>query len=190
MLIIPSGSYGSTPARTVEAVKTWVQNGGTLVVAEDAAKWAAQNGLTKVLFKPEAEKKDSTANLPYFLRADEQRAKEMTGSIFEANADTTHPLAYGLPAANLSVFKGNTFFMDQNNEAYDSPVMYTNNPLQSGYVYREYLGKIKNSAVVNVDAVGRGRVISFADNMNFRAFWLGSSKLFINAVFFGDLVRL
>lgn len=190
VLIIPSGNYSSTPARTVEALKTWVQNGGTLVVAEDAAKWAAQNGLTKVLFKPETEKKDSTANLPYFLRADEQRAREMTGSIFEATADTTHPIAYGVPAASISVFKGNTFFMDQNNDAYDSPVMYTANPLQSGYVYREYLGKIKNAAVINVDALGRGRVISFADNMNFRAFWLGSSKLFINAIYFGDLVRL
>lgn len=80
--------------------------------------------------------------------------------------------------------------MDQNNNPYDSPVMYTDNPLQSGYLYRGYKEVVKKSAAINIDAVGRGKVISMVDNLNFRAFWLGTSKLFMNAVFFGDIIRL
>jgi len=41
---------------------------------------------------------------------------------------------------------------------------------------------------VLVNANGAGRVISIADNPNFRAFWLGGTKLFLNAIFFGRLI--
>jgi len=39
-----------------------------------------------------------------------------------------------------------------------------------------------------VQTVGRGRVIHMADNPNFRAFWLGSMRLFTNAIFFGKII--
>jgi hypothetical protein len=79
--------------------------------------------------------------------------------------------------------------MDQNNSPYDSPVMYTDNPLQSGYMYRGHKDLIKNSAVINIDQLGKGRIISIVDNLNFRAFWYGTSKMFMNAIFFGDVIR-
>jgi hypothetical protein len=75
-------------------------------------------------------------------------------------------------------------FMDQNNDPYDSPVILTDNSLQSGYLYREYKNKLKGSAVMNTEIVGRGKVITFSDNMNFRAFWFGTGKLFLNGLFF------
>jgi hypothetical protein len=39
-----------------------------------------------------------------------------------------------------------------------------------------------------VNSIGNGRVISIADNPNFRAFWLGGTKLMMNAIFFGRIV--
>ena len=80
--------------------------------------------------------------------------------------------------------------MDQNNNPYDSPVMYTDNPLQSGYLFRGHKENIRNSAVINIDQLGRGKIISMVDNFNFRAFWYGTSKLFMNAIFFGDIINL
>jgi hypothetical protein len=79
--------------------------------------------------------------------------------------------------------------MDKNNGPYDSPVIYTDNPLQSGYLYRGYKTVVKNSAAVNVDVIGRGRVISMVDNLTFRAFWLGTNKMFMNAIYFGNLIN-
>jgi hypothetical protein len=189
VIIMPSGGYNTLDKAAQEKLKTWVSAGGTLIATEDATKWLANNGFTKVLFTSDETKRDTTANLPFYLRSDEMRAKEMTGSLFEATLDTTHPLCYGYTTSTVTVFKSNTLFMDQNNSPYDSPVMYTNNPLQSGYVFRAYKDKIKNSAVINIDNVGRGRIISMVDNLNFRAFWLGTSKLFMNAIFFGDVTR-
>lgn len=189
VIIMPSGSYSNLDKGAQEKLRTWVAGGGTLIATEDATKWLANNNFTKVLFRSTEGKKDSTLQLPYFLRSDETRAKDMTGSLFEAKVDLTHPLGYGYSSPYLSVFKSNTLFMDKNNGAYDSPVMYTDNPLQSGYIYRDYKNLVKNTAVVNIDNIGRGRVVSMVDNLNFRAFWLGTSKLFMNAVYFGDLIR-
>jgi hypothetical protein len=190
VIIMPSGTYTNLNKDAQDKLKVWVTAGGTLIATEDAVRFLATNGFTKVLFKDAADKKDSTLQLPYYLRSDEQRAKEMTGSIFEARLDLTHPLCYGYHEPTVSIFKSNTLFMDQNNDPYDSPVMYTDNPLQSGYLYRGYKDKIKNTAAINIDVVGKGKIISMVDNLNFRAFWLGTSKMFMNAVYFGDLIKL
>ncbi len=190
VIIMPSGSYSNLDKNAQDKLRTWIAGGGTLIATEDATNWLAKNGMTKVLFRDAADKKDSTAMLPYYLRSDEQRAKDMAGSLFEAKLDPTHPLCYGYNQNTVTVFKSNTLFMDQNNDPYDSPVMYTENPLQSGYLYRGYRDKVKNTAVVNIDQLGRGRVVSMVDNLNFRAFWLGTSKIFLNAVVFGEIIRL
>ena len=191
VIIMPSGTYANLDKNAQEKLRTWISGGGTLIATEDATKYLATNGFTKVLFRPTTEdKKDTTLQLPYYLRSNEMRAKEMAGSLFEAKMDLTHPLCYGYTNPSVSIFKSNILFMDQNNDPYDSPVMYTDNPLQSGYLFRGYKNLVKNSAVVNIDNLGRGKVISMVDNLNFRAFWLGTSKLFMNAIFFGDVVKL
>ena len=75
--------------------------------------------------------------------------------------------------------------MEKSKNPYATPFYYKDNALQSGWVSHENYDAIKNSAAVIVNTVGNGRVINIADNTNFRAFWLGGSKLFMNAIFFG-----
>ena len=41
---------------------------------------------------------------------------------------------------------------------------------------------------VQVYRHGRGLVVQLADNPNFRSFWFGTSKLFLNGIFLSDLV--
>ncbi|HSF45375.1 MAG TPA: hypothetical protein VLA58_05170, partial [Chitinophagaceae bacterium] len=189
VIIMPSGGYNSFSKAAQDKLRDWISAGGTLIATEDAVKWLSVNGFTKTIFKTSDEKRDSTIQLPYYLRSDETRAKDMAGSIFEAKVELTHPLGYGYTNSSVSVFKSNTLFMDKNNGPYDSPVIYTDNPLQSGYLYRGYKTVVKNSAAVNVDVIGRGRVISMVDNLTFRAFWLGTNKMFMNAIYFGALIN-
>ncbi|HVG40304.1 MAG TPA: M14 family metallopeptidase, partial [Chitinophagaceae bacterium] len=191
VVIMPSGTYTNLDKSAQDKLRAWISGGGTLIATEDAVRWLASNAFTKVLFKStDNDKRDTTLALPYFLRSDETRAKEMAGSIFEAKIDITHPLCYGYKQTTVSIFKSNNLFMDGNNNPYDSPVMYTANPLQSGYLFRGYKEAVKNSAAINIDVVGRGKIISMIDNLNFRAFWYGTSKMFMNAIYFGDIIRL
>ena len=112
----------------------------------------------------------------------------MSGAIFKAEVDLTHPLAYGYTSPEVSLFKANKVFLEKSKNQYASPFYYREAPLQSGWLSRENYETIKNSAAVIVQASGTGRIISIADNPNLRAFWLGGSKLMMNAIFFGRII--
>jgi hypothetical protein len=49
---------------------------------------------------------------------------------------------------------------------------------------------LKPSASLIVNKVGGGRVIMFADNPNFRGSWFGTNRLFLNAIFLGQHIRI
>lgn len=184
-LIMVGGNYNEL---NKEKLKTWVQEGGTLILTEEAVSWSAQNGISTVKFKRVKAATDSTQKLRYVDREEIDGAQRVTGAIFGAEADLTHPLAYGYNQKTISLFKANSVFMEKSKNPYATPFYYGSKPLQSGWVSRENGDAIKNSAAVIVNTVGNGRVINIADNPNFRAFWLGGSKLFMNAIFFGRII--
>lgn len=184
-LIMVGGSYNEL---NKEKLKAWVQAGGTLILTEEAVSWAAQNGITDLKFKRPRSGADSTQKLTYVDREQVEGSQQVRGAIFGAEADLTHPLAYGYNQKTISLFKANRVYPEKSRNPYGTPFQYGARPLQSGWVSRENLDAIKNSAAVVVSVVGSGRVINIADNPNFRAFWLGGSKLFMNAIFFGRLI--
>lgn len=181
-LIMVGGNYSEL---NKEKLKAWVQRGGTLILTEEAVSWAAQNGISAVAFKKAKSPSDSTQTLTYVDREQVDGAQRVSGAIFTADIDLTHPLAYGYNQKTVSLFKANRVFMEKSRNPYATPFSYGSKPLQSGWVSRENADVVKNSAAVIVNTVGSGRVINIADNPNFRAFWLGGTKLFMNAIFFG-----
>ena len=76
--------------------------------------------------------------------------------------------------------------MEANKNSYNNPIKYSENPLLSGYVSDKNLAELKNTAMFKVGNLGSGKVIYFTDNTNFRAFWYGTNKLLMNAIFFGN----
>lgn len=184
-LIMVGGNYSEL---NKEKLKNWVQAGGTLILTEEAVTWAAQNGISEVKFKKTKSPVDSLQKISYTEREQIDGAQQVYGAIFGAGVDLTHPLSYGYHQSTISLFKANKVFMEKSKNPYATPFYYGSQPLQSGWVSRENLDAIKNSAAVIVNTVGSGRVINIADNPNFRAFWLGGTKLFMNAIFFGRLI--
>lgn len=184
-LILVGGNY---PDINKEKLKAWVQAGGTLILTEEAVTWSAQAGISDVKFKRVKSPVDSTQKLRYADREQIDGAQRMNGVILGAEPDITHPLAYGYNQKTVSLFKGNRVFMEKSKNPYATPFFYGVNPLQSGWLSKENKDAIINSAAVVVNTVGSGRVINIADNPNFRAFWLGGSKLFMNAIFFGRII--
>jgi hypothetical protein len=184
-LILVGGTYNEL---NKEKLRAWVQAGGVLILTEEAITWAAQNNINEVKLKTLKPAVDSSRRLPYVQREQVDGAQQMNGVILGAEADLTHPLAYGYNEKTVSLFKSNKVFMEKSKNPYATPYYYGSNALQSGWISRENAEAVKNSAAVIVNAVGNGRVINISDNPNLRAFWLGGSKLFMNAIFFGKLI--
>ena len=115
-------------------------------------------------------------------------AQVIGGTIFEAKLDLGHPITYGLVSETIPLFRNHSLMMEKSTNQYANPIVYTDSPLLSGYVSEEKLGELKSTPAITISQMGRGRVINFTDNPNFRAFWYGTNKLFMNALFFGQTI--
>ncbi len=184
-VIMVNGGYSNL--RAVDDLKDWVRNGGTLVAMRGAINWASNNQLANVKMKRKG-KNNSNGRRPYAKVGADRGAQVIGGAIFEAQLDLSHPLTYGYLRDRLPVFRRGTMFLEPTLNPYGTPVQYTANPLLSGYISKENARQIANSAGVTVSQFGGGKVICMVDNPNFRGFWYGTNRLFLNAVFFGNLI--
>jgi hypothetical protein len=191
-IIFPPGSYSAVSDAAKEKLKSWIQNGGIVIGFENALTWLNANGFGKFETKKSEQKNDNasqkTANRAYADIDGSQGAQETSGAIFEAHADLSHPLLYGYTNSRMPIFKSNNFFMEQSRNAYANPIVYTSAPLISGYISKENYAKVKEASVVGVSALGRGRVIGFTEGLAFRAFWFGTNKLLMNAIYYGPFI--
>lgn len=186
VLILPGGSYSSLNSPAQEKIKNWVKDGGTLIAWKGALKLLAKLQIADIKFKKVA--RDTTQIIPYADQSKARGAQVIGGAIFNMEIDNTHPLAYGYDQKTLPVFKRGTLFLEPAIKAISNPFKYSTNPLLSGYVSDENLKQISGSPAVSISTFGEGKVIGFTDDHNFRAFWYGTNRLFINAIFFGDKI--
>lgn len=192
-LIFPQGSYGAVTDTAKEKLKVWIQNGGIAVGFESAVNWFQSSGLGQFQMKKTKQQTDEENEGDYVARryadmANYRGAQTTSGAIFEATADLTHPLLYGYYQRNMSIFKGNNLYLEKSENAYANPLVFTADPLMSGYISKENYAKAGGSSVVGVSVIGRGRVIGFTENLAFRAFWFGTNKLLMNAIFYGSII--
>ncbi len=188
VLLMPEGRYNELGKSGAETLRSWVARGGTLVAKGSALRFLADNEVGNFTFRDGAE--DSTAlQLNYADYSNTNGAKVTGGAIFNAKLDITHPIGYGYVNSEIHTFRNSNLFLEPSENPYGNPLVYTDEPLASGYLHPSNLPGIQNSGVIRISSLGRGRVVGFADNMNFRAFWFGTNKLYMNAIFFGQIIN-
>lgn len=186
-IIIPGlwGSSGLSDRATKNLIE-WVSEGGTIIGYQQTANWFKNNELMSLNMR-----KDSTLrarNIRFDQKADFLGAQVTGGAIFEANLDRSHPIGWGYSHNKIALFRDSNIYIDPEKNSYDNPLQYTSNPLLSGYISQENASLISSSVPFKVSRKGKGRVILFTDNTNFRAFWYGTNKLLMNAIFFGHIM--
>ena len=76
--------------------------------------------------------------------------------------------------------------MKADKNSYNNPIQYTKNPLSSGYISKPNLDSLSMTVPLQIKRLGRGKIVAFTDNTNFRAFWYGTNKFMMNAIFFRE----
>ncbi|RYC53303.1 M14 family zinc carboxypeptidase [Flagellimonas olearia] len=187
LILTGTGWGGGTllDKKGAEKVKEWVKNGGTIIGYRNTANWFKSNEFLDLVLR-----KDTLVakNIAFDQKEDFQGAQVTGGAIFEAKLDRSHPINYGYKNDELALFRNTNIYLEPEKNSYDNPIQYTNNPLLSGYISEENAELIKNSVPFKVKRMGKGRVVLFTDNTNFRAFWYGTNKLLMNAIFFGPMM--
>ncbi|MEQ8301940.1 MAG: M14 family zinc carboxypeptidase [Cyclobacteriaceae bacterium] len=187
-IIIPSGRYSEVTESAKEKLKSWVQKGGVLIGFEDAVAWFGSSGFGKYDLKKDSESETPLPSRPYEYIDEDRGAQVTSGAIFEADVDLTNPLLYGYYRAKMPMFKSNNYYMDKAKGVYSNPLTYGPAPLMAGYISKRNYEKMKNSSGIGITALGKGRVIGFTENLAFRAFWFGTNKILMNAIFYGPLL--
>lgn len=185
-LILPSSQNNNgLDKKAADKIKAWVKDGGTLIGYRTMAEWFKKEELMKLEFK-----KDTLVakNISFEQKRDFKGAQLTSGAIFEAKLDRSHPINFGYKNNTLALFRNTNTFIKPDKNSYNNPIQYTENPLLSGYISKEKLKLLKKSVPFQVKESGKGKIIIFTDNTNFRAFWYGTNKLLMNAIFFGKIM--
>lgn len=189
-IIFPQGVYGAITETAREKLKAWIRSGGVVIGFENALNWFQSAGIGRFeMKKDEAQASTDKPARPYAEMESARGAQATSGAIFRATVDLTHPLLYGYYRNAIPIFKGNNLFMEKSPNVYANPIVFTREPLLSGYISRRNYDKIREASVAGVAVMGRGRVIGFTENVAFRAFWFGTNKLLMNAVYYGPLIE-
>ena len=184
VVILADGSFSRL---STERLRDFVNQGGTLIGTGASVRWLKNNGFIGASFKNNSSR-EKTGRRPYSSLSEDRRAIRLSGAIFEVDLDLSHPICYGYERRRMPMFQGDALFIKPTTNPYASPAVFTSRPLLAGYIHRQHAKLISGAAAIVVGSSGRGKVICYSGNPNFRAFWYGTNRLFANAIFFGNLI--
>lgn len=172
-IVFVSGSYDFLSDAQIDELKNWIKAGGILITVNSASRWAIDRNISseKLVVKEE----NSTT----------RTAGRQPTSIFSTKIDLSSPIAFGLTSDKLPVIKENSLYISSSR---NSIAKFNDSPLLNGYINPENLVQLVESASISANRSGRGSVVQFTDNPLFRGIWHGTSRTFVNAILFGNLI--
>lgn len=195
VLILPDGDYGSTsPFAESDAnrFRSWVTQGGTLILVKRAAAWATNEKvallsakLQKKVATPPAKEAATTEKPP----ADQatENPDSVPGAFLGADVFQEHWLTFGFGKTAPFFFNGSTILAPPALSKGRSLVTFhpEEKLVTSGFVWPETRKLLAGSSYLVHEPLGQGHVVAFAEDPNFRAMYPAAQRLFFNAVFFG-----
>lgn len=180
-IVLASGGYGFLSDRQLDNLRNWINQGGTLITLNRASRWAVNKKLSSEKFINVADSSKQAQT----RRRGTRLSERLPTSVFQTLIDPEHPLAFGLTSTSLPVIRENTQFLAASD---NSVSLYSDDPLLNGFIPASQLEKLKGSASISVNDVGRGKVILFAEDPLFRGIWHATSRTFVNAILFGNII--
>jgi hypothetical protein len=195
VIVMPDGDFLSLASPDSEALETalasWVREGGTLVALREASAWVARSdsvltrartggGRSKSAFMTDGGRPGDEAAPP----PDPTRAETLPGTILRAAVHPYHYLSLGYDGEVPVMVWSNLAF--EPDETLAVPVRFVEKDRLrlSGFAFEDSLERLAGTPYVIEEPVGKGHVVLFLDDPNFRLFWDGLTRLFFNAVFF------
>ena len=193
-LLMADGDYDDLSNGRKSMIARWIKDGGILVAINRASTWAEGLCYEHPQEKCEVEEADPPEVQPAEARAysdfDDDRARQVIGgAIVSSVADLSHPLAFGYSRNELPLFRRGTTVLTPSENPYSTPIRYTSDPLLAGFIGEERLDAFRGQSAVIAEKKGSGLVVRFANTPVFRGFWRGTERLYINALYFGQVIE-
>ncbi len=207
VVVLPAGNYSSVlSGDTLRRFKDWVRAGGTMICLGEASRWAAQEsvGLLETRTelrdgRPDVEpsdkdkepKKSDAPPKPFELekaiQPERERPDSTPGAIVKVVLDTEHWLSAGTDGEIQAIVDGERVFTPLKLDKGRNVGVYAKRDklVSGGLVWAEVQDLLAQKAFLMDQPLGRGHVIAFAEDPNYRGFAEATELLFINAVLLG-----
>ena len=182
-LVLVGGNHGDLES-VKDNIDDWVLNGGTLVGIRQGARWAHDNILYQSATVSSSDHNSEIERFDYSEKDEIEAQDIIGGAIFAGDLDITHPIGFGIDNRNIASQRNTLIAFDPPENPWATLIEIPENALLSGFASSENQEALAGKAMAIAERRGRGSVILFADNPNFRAYFFGTNKLFTNSLFF------
>lgn len=184
-IFMADGPYHLISDATSRKLGQYVTEGGTIVAQKRALVWLNKRNILNSEPKTSRELNNLfiTSGMDYGDQSKLKARQSIGGAIVALKLDATHPVAFGLPNP-LPVMKNREISFNLTSTPFIVAAKYENDLLISGYLANEYQRAFANTPAMIVETKGKGKIVALADNLLFRNIWLGSEKVYANALYF------
>ena len=192
-IVLPDGRYNSSTGfseSTAKELKDWVSDGGTLITLRGATAWVAEEkiGLLKnTRLKREIENPAKDGDEKEKAKPEKVSPDSSPGVFLHANVFQDHFVSFGF-APDMDVFYSGNIILSPTVETGGRSIVSFGKReglVSSGFCWPKTLDLLAETPFVIHRPMGKGHIIAFTDDPNFRAMYPALQRLFINAAMFG-----
>ena len=206
VLVLPQGSYDSAFSDdAVKRLREWMRAGGTLVTLGEASRWAASEKVNLLDTRPELrggkpdveekdkdkDKKPTDPPQPFdydkAVQPERERPENTPGAVVRVRLDLEHWLASGTDGGIQAIVEGRRVFTPLKLDKGTNVGTYAAKEtlVVGGLAWDDAQSQLAQKAFLMHQAVGKGHIVAFAEEPNYRAFTEATELLFANAVLLG-----
>ncbi len=164
----------------ISRLKTWIEAGGVFIGLKGGAALATRKDVewtSSRLFGREPQPQQR-----------EEEILETPGAMLRVELNPAHFLSFGSEPQQV-VLQNSDLVFTLSTEGTNVATYAKENTRVSGFVWEGTLKRIAGTAYLVDENRGRGHVILFADDPNFRLLWPRLTRLFLNSVFLAPSLR-
>ena len=199
VVVFPSGNYGEAVGDgLLDRLRAWMRDGGTVITMAESSRWASRAGLLATETErrggraesddpPDPDTPDQPIEYLDAVSPEDESPEGVPGAILRTLLDTEHWLAAGTDGEIGVLVQGSRVFRPITLDEGTNVGRYADveNLVLGGIVWEESRPQLASKAFLIHQPFGRGQLVAFAEDPNYRAYAEATQLLFMNAVLLG-----